>query len=73
MKLHSRSDDADAALPLWVAKTLDPSSTLIKGSQTGAKVGRITTICGQTREKHTVVSINVELLHILLEGEWSVA
>lgn len=66
IKLYSRSYDADAALPLRVAKTLDPSSTLIKGSQTGAKIGRITAICGQTQEKHTVESINVEIPHISL-------
>lgn len=65
-KLYSRSYDADAALSLRVAKTLDPSSTLIKGSQTGAKIGGITTICGQTRDKHSVVLINVYLPHISL-------
>lgn len=60
-KWYSRSYDADAALPLRVAQTLDPSSTLVKGSQPGPEIGRITTVCGQTRDRHTAVSVNVEI------------
>jgi len=46
-KINSRSDNTDAALPLRVAQTLHPASTLIEGGETGAQVGRITTVCGQ--------------------------
>lgn len=46
-KLYSRSYNTDAAFPLWVTQTLHPSSTLIEGGETGAQVGRITTVCGQ--------------------------
>lgn len=50
LKWYSRSYDADAALPLRVAQTLHPSSTLIEGGETGAEVGRITTVCGQIQK-----------------------
>lgn len=68
LRFYSRSYDADAALPLRVAQALDPSSTLIKGSQTGAKIGRITTICGQRWEKDTVVSNPFAVLSNISNG-----
>lgn len=48
---YIRSDDADAALPLGIAQTLHPTGSLVEGGETGAKVGRITTVCGRTADK----------------------
>lgn len=55
VRLYLRSYNTDAALPLRVAQTLHPSSSLIEGGETGTEVGRITTVCGRIREKTLAV------------------
>lgn len=46
IKQYSRSYNTDTALPLRIAQTLHPASTLVEGGETGTQVGRITTVCG---------------------------
>lgn len=59
---YLRSDDADAALPLGIAQTLHPPGSLVEGGETGAKVGRITTVCGRKADRER---LQTELQNIL--------
>lgn len=61
-QIYLRSHNAHTALSLWVTKTFNSTSTLIKRSQTCSEIGRITAIY---EHKHTSTNLVYNLYFII--------